>query len=194
MDKQAQECQAFFNACSRKRVGPEKFRDLFTTFHDKYATLHSKTVLESLIKQTKLNGVQDPRVPQYVCEMLRMRVVSVTDVFSSLLPPPPEGSADGQASYHDQTMLEIAGVPKPTLQAFIFQMLMVEISEGLLKSMQEIRAVVKALIPWMLLFPSSTAIAYLVAAVLSTTVGQETLAKAPKGCRTLKQDELRQFR
>lgn len=193
MGKQAQECQAFFSACSRERIGPAKFRTLFTTFHDRYAALHSRTVLEGLIKQTKLNGVQDPRVPQYVREMLRLRVVSVADVLASLLPPPPERSTDGQASYHDQNMLDVAGVPKPTYQAFIFQMLIVEILDGLLNSREEIRSVVKALVPWMLLFPASTTMGSLVVAVLSTPVGQETLAEAPKGNRKCKMDELRQF-
>ena len=191
MGKQSQECLKFFRACFQARVDPEKFRVLFTTFHDRYDSLHGKTLIEALVKQTQLNSVHDPRVPQYVCEMLRIRVVSVADVLSCLLPLRPEGSMNGQTSYHDQAMLEIAGVSKPTFQALIFQTLIVEISEGLLNSREDVRAVVKALIPWMLLFPGSTTMACLVAAVLGTTIAQEILAKASaKGTQARETDEL----
>ena len=192
MGKQAKECQKFFSACLQTRIGPEKFRVLFTTLHDRHGSLHSKDVIEALIKQTQLNSVHDPRVSQYLCETLRMRVVSVADVLSGLLPLLPDGSINGQAAFHDQTMLEIAGVSKPTFQALIFQMLIVEISEGLLNSREDVRAVLQGLIPWMLLFPGSTTMGCLVAAVLSTTIAQEVLTKASaNGNQARKTDELR---
>ena len=117
-----------------------------------------------------------------------MKVASLADVLSSLLPPPLEPSPNGQSAYHDQTMLDIGGVHKPKLQAMVFQMLIIEVSEGLLKTRQEVRAALKALIVWMSLFPGSITLGYLVSAMLGMTIAQETLAQAStKGSLTSQQ-------
>lgn len=125
-----------------------------------------------------VNGVDDPRVPLYVREMLRLKIASLADVLSSLLPPPSELSPEEHNSYHDQTILEVGSARKPTMQGLVFQMLIVEVSEGLLKTKQDARAALKALIAWMSLLPGSTSLGYLVYAVLSMSITQDMLGEA----------------
>lgn len=178
MAHQEKQSQDLVNACLRKRVSPEKYGVLVTTFQDKHPTLRSRTLLTALLKRTVVDGVDDPKVPLYVREMLRLKIASLADVLSSLLPPPPEPSSEGQNTYHDQTMLEVGSAQKPTLPGLVFQMLIVEVSEGLLKTKQDVRAVLKALIAWMSLLPGSTSLGYLVSAVLGMSITQETLREA----------------
>lgn len=176
MESQGKQCQEFVDACIQKRVSPEKFRVIFTTFHDKHPTLRMRIFLHVLLTRPK-NGSDDPRIPLYVKEALRMRVVSVADVLSSLLPPPLVQPTEGQSVFYDQTMLEIGGTQKPSLQALIFHMLLVELSDGLLKTKSEVKAVLKILMPWMSLLPGSTTLGYLLSAILGMTITQEILGQ-----------------
>lgn len=178
MASQEKQCQDFFNACLRKRVSPERYGVLVTTFQDRYPTLRCRTLLVVLFKRTLADGVDDPRVPLYVREMLRLRIASLADVLLSLLPSPSEPSSERHHLYPDQTILEIGSAQKPTLQGLVFQVLIVEVSDGLLKTKQDVRAALKALIAWMSLLPGSTSLGYLVYAVLGMSITQETLGEA----------------
>jgi len=178
MASQEKQCQDFVNACLRKRVSPEMYGVLVTTFQDKYPTLRCRTLLIVLFKRTLVDGVDDPRVPLYVREMLRLKIASLAEVLSSLLPSPSEPSSKGHNTYRDQTMLEVGSAQKPTLQGLVVQMLILEVAEGLLKTKQDVRATLKALIAWMSLFPGSTSLGYLVYAVLGMSITQETLSEA----------------
>lgn len=140
--------------------------------------LGCRALLVALFKRTLVDGVDDPRVPLYVREMLRLKLASLADVLSSLLPSPPEPSSEGHHPYHDQTILEIGSAQKPTLQGLVFQMLIVEVSDGLLETKKDVRAALKALIAWMSLLPGSTSLGYLVYAVLCMSITQETLGEA----------------
>ena len=177
MESQERQCQDFIQACIRKRVSPERFRGLLTTFHDKHPALRIHLLLSALFKGSKNGGADDPRIPLYVKEILRLRVASLADVLSSLLPPPLEPISSGQNAYHDQTMLEIGGSQKPTIQAMVFQVMLVEATEGSLKTKSEVQALLKALIAWMSLIPGSTTLGYFVSAILGITITQETLSQ-----------------
>ena len=107
-----------------------------------------------------------------------MKAVSLADVLSSLLPPPLESPSNGQNAYYDQMMLDIGNAQKPTAEALVFQVLIVEVSQGLLTSSHEVKAALKALIPWMSLFSGSTTLGYLVLAILGMTTTQELFGQA----------------
>ena len=107
-----------------------------------------------------------------------MKAVSLADVLSSLLPPPLEPPPNGQNAYYDQMMLDVGNARKPTSEALVFQVLIVEVSEGLLTSSHEVKAALKALIPWMSLFSNSATLGYLVLAILGMTITQEVFVQA----------------
>lgn len=178
MENQQAKCQSFFNACLQKRVAPEKFRELLITFYDKNNAIPSRRLLDSLVKQSTTDGAVDPRAPLYIKELLRLKVCSLADVLFCLLPTQPEPSSEGNSTAHDQTLLETDSAQKPKLQAIVFQILIIEVSEGLLKTKSEAQATLKALIEWMSLLPGSTTLGYFVSAVLGTSVVQETLGLA----------------
>ena len=178
MATQGKNFREFINACLQKRVPPEQFRVLLSTFQTGHPLLHRQTLLDALVKRTEPGNVRDPRVLQYVRELLRMKAVSLADVLSSLLPPPLEPPSNGQNAYYDQMMLDIGNAQQPTSEALVFRVLIVEVSEGLLTSNHEVKAALKALIPWMSLFSGSTTLGYLVLAILGTTITQELFGQA----------------
>lgn len=178
MENQKKRCHDFVNACLQKRVSPNRFQGLLTTFHDRNPTIPGRDLLNVLVYQPTANGAVDPRAPLYVKEMVRLRVCDLADVLSSLQPPQAEPPADGNGIHYDQTFLEIDSTPKPKLQAMVFQMLIMEVSGGLIKTKPEARATLQALIAWMSLLPGSNTLGYFLSAVLGIPAVQETLSQA----------------
>ncbi|MCJ1467584.1 mediator complex subunit [Pseudocyphellaria aurata] len=98
-----------------------------------------------------------------------MKLCSVADVLASLLPPTSEDSIS------DQTLPEMEGILRPSIEASILQMMTLEIGEGLLNSNQAIQVILKPLIAWMTRYPSSRALGFLIYAILSSPLAHTAI-------------------
>ena len=162
----------FFEACLRRRLTQEKFRTVFTAFHDQNS-LRGRKLADSIFT-SRPALTNDPRLPLYVLELLSMKLLSVPDVLSSLLPRSPGHS--GQPTFYDQNMLDAHDTQRPTMAAMIIQLLISEIPKGLLKTEREALASVHCLSPWISLYPGSESLGYLLSALLGTDVAQKALS------------------
>ena len=164
----------FFEACLRRRLTQEKFRTVFTAFHDQNSLRGLK--LADSIFASRPGLTSDPRLPLYVLELLSIKFISVSDVLSSLLPRSP--GHGGQPTFYDQNLLDAHGTQRPTMAAMIIQLLISEIPKGLLKTEREVLASVHYLNPWISLYPGSESLGYLLSALLGTDVAQKALSQS----------------
>ena len=178
MDPPSKKLRAFFEACLRKRLSPEKFKALFITFHGQYPSLRGRKLVRFLLNhECPGRGSWDPRLPLYIRELLSMRVISTADVLSSLLPRPLEPAVTGQSSLDDQQILEINRLQKPTLAALVLQMITIEVADGLHRTSPEVHETLASIISLVSLVPGSSALGCFVAAVLSTTIVHEVISR-----------------
>lgn len=177
MNSQPKKVRAFFEACLRKRLSPDKFKALFMTFHGQYPSLRGRKLVQSLLNDRSPEPpLIDPRLPLYIKELLSMGVIGTADVLSSLLPRPSEPPLTGQPSLDDQQILEINGVQKPTIAGLVLQMITAEVADGLLRTNQEVLETLASIVSLVSLVPGSSALGYFVAAVLSMTIVHEVLS------------------
>ena len=184
MDSSSKEVHDFFEACLQRRLTEEKFRLLFVTVHGKNRSIGGQKLVNSLLNDASKPALSDPRLALYLSNLISMKVITVADVLSSLLPPPLNLSLEGQPNFYDQSMLEVQGVHKPTMLAIIIEMLTSEVSKGVLETNREVLATLKSLIAWISVFPGSSSLGYLVSAFLGTDSVQNTLSqKSAKGLK-----------
>lgn len=170
MDFQESSWNTFFNACLRNRLAPEKFQTLVNAFQFKNSTPSGRQLIRILLTECRKSGLEDPRVPLFACKLLHMKLCSAADVLASLLPPTSEDSLS------DQTMPEMEGVLRPSLEASILQMMTLQVGEGFLKTNETIQAVLKWLLVWMTRYPSSRALGYLIYTTLSSPLANSALS------------------
>ena len=170
MDSPLSSWGTFFNACLRYRLTPDKFQTLVNAFQFKNSTPSGRQLIRVLLSEGKKSGLEDPRVPLFASELLRMKLCSAADVLASLLPPTSEDSVRNQA------LPEMEGILRPSIEASILQMMTLEVGEGLLKTNEVIRAVLKSLVAWMTRYPSSRALGYLIYATLSSPLAHAAIS------------------
>lgn len=173
MDSRRQEdewCE-FFEACLTKRISAERFSILWPAFRKNHDQLPLQGVAAALLNAARINGsFVDPRLPVFMNELLYSGTISLSSFLSAALPTPPR---DG--SQLDQSMLETAGIYKPSLPATVIQLLTAVVSDRLIGSTTELAATLKVLARWLDLFHSSAALGYFISAILATNLAQTTL-------------------
>ena len=181
MDSDRPSWQSFFCNCLLKRVSAEKFRILVKTFQWKYDTLAGRRLVEILLGEGRKVSFADPRLPLYTGELLRLQACTAADVLDAMLPSAAESSVKEEVTMQNQNLPEMT-TERPSVEATIIQMLTNSIAEGLLKSMGEVKALLRSIIPWTTLYPGSVALGYLLSAVLSSPMSHEVLGTtASKG-------------
>lgn len=176
MDTQKSPWHNFFNACLQKRIPPDKFRMLVKAFQSKNATPPGRQLVHALLAEGRETTFVDPRLPLYTRELLQLKSCSGADVLSAMLSPlADDGSNTGLYNAADQSLPEMEGVLKPSVEALILQMLTMQIVEGFLQTTDAVEAVLKTLVVWMTRFPGSSALGYLVSATFSSPLAQDTM-------------------
>lgn len=173
----AQEWHQFFDACVRKRVPPEDFPTLFNTFNLKHVALPGTSLVDVLLDQgRKVSSRQvDPRIPLYAREMLQMRQISTCDTLAAILPLPVDNISNANEDQSDQAAINAVDSHNPRLETLIFQMMTVEISNGLVKTREESQAILKSLVKTKFNSANSDAIGYLISALLNTNIAHDVL-------------------
>lgn len=169
MDFQQSSWNTFFNACLRNRLTPEKFQTLVNAFQFKNSAPPGRELIRMLLNEGRKSGLEDPRVPLFASELLHMKLCNAADVLASLLPPTAEDTLP------DQTLPEMEGILRPSIEASILQMMTLQVGEGLLKTSEAIQAVLRSLIAWMTRYPSSRALGYLMYATLSSPLAHTAI-------------------
>lgn len=170
MDFQQSSWSTFFDACLRNRLTPKKFQTLVNAFQFKNPTPSGRQLIRVLLSEGRKSGLEDPRVPLFASELLHMKLCSAADVLASLLPPISEDSLP------DQSLPEMEGILRPSIEASILQMMTLQVGEGLLKTNEAIQAVLKSLVAWMTRYPSSRALGYLIYATLSNPLAHPAIS------------------
>ncbi len=173
----AQEWHQFFDACVRKRVPLEEFHILFKTFNLKHVALPGTSLVHVLLDQgRKASSRQaDPRIPLYVREMLRMRQISTCDTLAAILPLPVENNSNVNEAQSDQAAIDAVESPSPRLETLVFQMMTIEVSNGLIKTREELQAVLESLVKTKFNSVNSDAVGYFISGVLNTTIAHDVL-------------------
>lgn len=167
--------EVFLDACIRKRVSPEEFNHLVKTFQSKHSVLPSgRDIVSILLSPQFALSTEDPRIPLYIRQLLRLGACNVPDVLTSLRLLEEES---GDVDTYDQTILEIGG-QTTSIEATITQILTAEIIEGVLKNAEEVQATLKAIVPMVARYPSSNALGYLISAILSSPLANATLNRS----------------
>ena len=175
-----QEWHQFFDACLRKRLPPKKFRTLFQTFNLKHVALHGRTLVHVLLDQgRKASSRQvDPRIPLYVRELLHMEAISINHVLSTILLLPVDNSTNINDAQSDPMAMDAVGFQSPRMETTIFQMMTVEISNGLVKSKEELPDILRTLAKTKCNRANSDALGYFISAILNTTFVHDILNHA----------------
>lgn len=173
----AQEWHQFFDACVRKRVPPENFHTLFKTFNLKHVTLPGTNLVRVLLDQERKasNCQADPRIPLYVREMLRMQQISTCDLLAAILPLPVENNTNVNEAQSNQAAIDAVESPSPRLETLVLQMMTIEVSNGLIKTREELQAVFKSLVKTKFNSVNSDAVGYFISGVLNTTIAHDVL-------------------
>lgn len=183
MPSQQPSWQEFFNACLRNRLDAEKFRTLVEAFQLKTFMPSGRHLISVLLTEGRKPSLVDPRVPLYARELLHLGSCSAADVLYSMLPPPGADPAKTGVGLYDQTLPEIEGTLKPSMEALILQMLTLQIADGLLKTTGAVQGVLRSLVEWMTRFPSSSALGYLISATLNNPLAQRAIGNSSLKCK-----------
>ena len=175
MQPQQASWQDFFGACLRNRLDADKFRVLFEAFQLKTSTPSGRHLINVLLAEGRKSLLVDPRVPLYARELLHLGSCSAADVLSSMLPSLGADATKTGVGLYDQTLPEIEGTLKPSLEALILQMLTLQIDDGLLKTTGAVQAVLRSLVEWMTRFSGSSALGYLITATLRSPLAQRAI-------------------
>ena len=160
----------FFSACLIKRVSAKRLLALLTTFEKKHPCPSPRALTALLLQASSRNGPLDPRLPSYITELLVATKTNTPAILSAALPSAP---ADGRQL--DQSMLETAASSKPSMPAIVIQLLTIQVSEGSAVVTADLQSILKHLIPWMELWPSSAALAYFISVILGCAQAPEVL-------------------
>ena len=175
-----------FEASLRKRVDPEDFIRFVNTFQSKYAVVPGRELMVVLLAQHRKPNLvpEDPRLPLYARGLLRSGVCSAADVIASLFSSS-SSSSSSESLEGPKTGIDLfdglnleTSVPRPSVGARIVQMLTLEIAEGLLKSTEEVRDVLKSVVALAVQLPNSNALGYLVSAILSSPFSGDALGRS----------------
>lgn len=172
-----QEWHHFFDACVRKRVPPEDFHTLLKTFNLKHVALPGTGLVDVLLDQgRKASSRQvDPRIPLYAREMLQMQQIRTCDTLAAILPLPVDNISNINEDQNDQAAIDTVASQNPRLETLIFQMMTVEVSNGLIKTPEELQAVLKTLVKTKFNSANSAALGYFISALLNTTIAHDVL-------------------
>lgn len=163
--------EVFLDACVKKRVPPEKFDNLVKAFQSKHSVPSGRDLVSILLNPKFAAATEDPRIPLYIRQLLHLGACDIADVLASLrLIEERSGVVDG----YDQNILEIGNQP-PSTEATIIQILTTEVIEGVLQNAEEVQAILRALVPMVARYPSSTALGFLISAILSSPLANTTL-------------------
>ena len=151
-------------SCFIHRLSSSEFVSEVSAFQARHARLPSKALLEPLLNQ----ALYDPRVPGYLQQLLRLRLLNVSDVLEGLRPK--------QAQENDGPAQEM-----PT-QTLMFQMLADEVGQEV--PSREIQLITHYVIFWLETFPTSLSIAFFAAKVLSLpqcgSIFKKPISKPPR--------------
>lgn len=140
-------------------------------FQFKNSTPSGRQLIRILLYEAQTNGLDDPRVPLFASQLLHMELCSAADVLDSLLPPAAEDSLP------DQVLPEMEGILRPSIEATILQMMTIQFGEGLLKTVEQIQAVLRSLVAWMTRYPSSRALGLFMYATLSSPLAHAAISR-----------------
>lgn len=161
MQANEKEWQAFLRtACFLKRLPPAKFAVLVRAFQAQQGPISAQALLEPFL----IHGHQDPRVPGYLQQLLKTRLLSISDVLIGLLP---------RESLKAREVI----VHEPVTQPLLFQMLSSEVSEGV--QIEDLPRIFAFIVVWLEIFPSSIAIAIFAATMLSQPRALQVLQEYP---------------
>ncbi|KAL8931645.1 MAG: hypothetical protein Q9211_006817 [Gyalolechia sp. 1 TL-2023] len=163
----------FVGACFRSRPSSQRFLDALQTYEAKYPPLSSSFLAKELLDAGYRSGVVDPRLPIYLEALLDAKRLDLSTLLSFIQPSPPE---DGTA--FSSSLLDAGDSAKPSLQTVILQLLTRKIANASIREDSELFLFLKSVIPWMMYFPSSIMLGFLVSATLGCPVAQEILPNA----------------
>lgn len=177
MDSEQPAWRSFFAKIVLRRVSPEQFRTLVQSFQYKYDRPSSQDLINILFSESRKGAILDLRLPLYTRELFHLGLCDVSDVLDYMLPHAKDEDAKEDVRIYDHAMLEMETIP-PSLEATIFQMIITEVNQGLLKIGAQIRAILLSLTAWVLLFPSSSVLGYLISATLNSPLAQELFSES----------------
>ena len=171
------EWHQFFDACLRKRVPPEKFQTLFKIFTLKHATLRGRTLVGALLDEGhKVSTLQvDPRIPLYVRQMLRMGEIGISEVLVAILSLPMDSNTNADHDQSQPTNTDTVESQRPRVETLILQMMTVELSNGLVKSKDDLQSIMKSMVKTNFNRANSGALGYFISAMLNSHLADEAL-------------------
>lgn len=181
MDSDQASWQEFFAACLQKRVSSDQFQTLLKIFRSKHVTSPRHHVANVLVEETRKTAFLDPRSVLYMRDLLRMRIIRAADVLDSIIPLTNSDLPVPIIDYYDDP---ITGQEshKVSFESMVLQMLTAEVVQGILKSVEEIRSLLKSLIAWMIIYPNSNVLGYLISASLSSPMAHDAVSQPSAKC------------
>ena len=172
-----QEWHRFFDACLRKRIPPEKFETLFKTYNLKHDTLQSRVLVNVLLDVGRKASSRhvDPRIPLYVRMLLHMKEIGISNVLDAILSMPMDKDPTVNDLQSNPTAMDPLESPNPRLETLILQMMTIDMSDGLVKSKEELQRILRTLIKTKPNNADSNALGYFISAILNTTLAHEVL-------------------
>jgi hypothetical protein len=176
MDSEQPSWESLFAKSLLKRISPEQFRTFVKSFQSKYDTPSSQRLIDILFSESRKTAIVDPRLPLYTRELIYLGLCDAADVLAYMLPSSEADSSNNKINFRDHSMLEME-THRPSLEATILQMLIIEVNEGLLKTRLQIQAVLNALSSWVAQYPGSSTLGYLISATLNSPLAQEMFSQ-----------------
>ena len=175
MNMATQEWHRFFDACFRNRVPPEKYQTLFKTFTLKHAILQGQILVNVLLDEGRKVSTRqvDPRIPLYVREMLLMGQIEISEVLVAILPLNLRNETKANRDQTGPTNMDPVESHDTSVEALTLQMMTVEMSNGLVKSRDELRAILRTLTKTSLNGANSSALGYFISAILHSNLAQD---------------------
>ncbi len=102
-----------------------------------------------------------------------MRQISTCDTLAAILPLPVENNSDVNEAQSDQAAIDAVESPSPRLETLVFQMMTIEVSNGLIKTREELQAVLESLVKTKFNSVNSDAVGYFISGVLNTTIAHD---------------------
>ena len=172
MDTEQPSWETLFATSLLRRISPDQFRTLVTTFQFRYDTPSGQHLIGILFSESRKTGISDPRLPLYTRELIHLGLCDAAEILNYMLPSSKVDSSNEELQFYDHAMLDMETQP-PSLEARILQMLITEVVQGLLKTGAQIQAVLKSLTAWAARFPGSNVLGYLISATLNSPSAQE---------------------